>query len=60
MRVFRSIAYCFYGLLLFLALVFGYLYTQAEYEAVKKFYPDLTFWDYVILGDKLRITPKLD
>jgi predicted membrane protein len=54
----KTFAYSFYGLLLFLALVLGYLYTQAEYEAVKKFYPDLTFWDYVILGDKLRITPN--
>ena len=54
----RSMTLTFYGVMLLLALVFGYLYTQAEYEAVKKFYPDLTFWDYIILGDKLRITPN--
>ena len=28
-----------------------------EYQALRKFYPDLTFKDYLILHDKLRITP---
>jgi len=29
----------------------------AEYKAIKKYYPDLSFSEYLILNDKLRITP---
>jgi len=43
---------------LLLLFVFGYLCAQAEYEAIKKFYPNLTFWEYVLLHNKLRITPN--
>jgi len=39
-------------------LVIGYFWTMAEYEAVKKYYPNLTMWEYFILNDKLRITPN--
>jgi hypothetical protein len=30
----------------------------AKYEAVKKYYPNLTVWEYVLLEDRLRITPE--
>lgn len=54
----KEALYFLYGLGIFLLLVFGYLCTQAEYQAVKKFYPDLTFFEYFLLGDKIRITPN--
>ena len=36
----------------------AYLYLRLEYEATKKFYPDLTYIEFLILEDKLRITPN--
>lgn len=33
---------------------------NVEYNALRKFYPDLTFSEYLILQDKLRITPNGD
>ena len=44
------------------ALTFGLfiaccLHFKMEYEAVKKFYPEMTFIDYVLIKDHLRITP---
>lgn len=35
----------------------GALSYYYEYQAVKKYYPKISFVDYVILSDKLRITP---
>jgi len=46
--------------LFIIALIIGYYWTQAEFNAVKKYYPDLTMWEYFILNDKLRITPSGD
>ena len=31
---------------------------KAEYEVVKKYYPDMTMLEYVLINEKLRITPK--
>lgn len=33
------------------------LYMKAEFEALRKFYPELTFYDYCILGNKLKVIP---
>jgi len=42
-------------------LVFtGVICCNAQYQAVKKYYPSLTIWEYLILQDKLRITPERD
>lgn len=48
-------------LLIIVAMLFVFLSVFHEYhafEAVKKFYPNFTYWDYVFLGDKLRIIPE--
>lgn len=29
-----------------------------NYQAVRKYYPEMSMWDYFILSDKLRITPQ--
>jgi len=39
-------------------ILIGYLISMAEYEAVKKHYPNMTFYEYIILGNKIRITPS--
>lgn len=57
LQLFKTMAYLGYAILIFLAICCGYLYTRAEYEATKKFYPNLTFYEYIMLGDKLRINP---
>lgn len=33
------------------------LYACAEYQSLKKFYPDLTFSEYIILHDRLKVIP---
>jgi hypothetical protein len=38
-------------------LIFGIYVCYLEYQAVKKFYPRLTFSDYLILEDRLYIIP---
>ncbi len=43
--------------LLCVFIYIGYWFAQEEYKAIKKYYPELTFWEYFILHDKLRITP---
>ncbi len=53
----RWLTYTAYAVILLVMLVFGYLYAQAEYEALKKFYPELTFWEYMVLDRRIRITP---
>lgn len=40
----------------FLAIT-AYLACNVEYQAIKKYYPSLTLWEYFFLKDKLRITP---
>lgn len=35
----------------------GGIYFYTEYQAVKKYYPKITLMEYLILSDKLRITP---
>ena len=54
----RSFIVTFYLIVAVFTMLFGYLYIQIQYEAVKKFYPNLTFWECAILGSKLRITPN--
>ncbi len=33
---------------------------ECQYQAVLKYYPRLTRWEFVILMDKIRITPDAD
>lgn len=41
-------------------LVFAYWWINIQYQAVKKYYPNMTFMEYLILEDKIRITPDGD
>jgi len=41
-----------------LVCIMGFYAAKAEYEAVKNYYPDLTFWEYFLISDKIRITPR--
>jgi hypothetical protein len=34
----------------------GFLY--GRYLYTKQYYPNITYWDYVLIGDKLMIAPK--
>lgn len=34
--------------------------TYAEYVQVKKHFPNMTFWEYIVIGKKIRITPTGD
>jgi len=38
-------------------IAIGMIACTVEYQALRKYYPNLTFKDYLILHDKLRITP---
>lgn len=40
--------------IILLILLFGYS-SQLEYEAVKKYYPGMTYIEYLSLQDKLKI-----
>ena len=31
-------------------------YTQ--YQTIKKYYPELSYWEYIILHDKIRVIPE--
>lgn len=35
-------------------------WVYADYKAVEKYYPGMTFWEYTLIGSKLRITPGYD
>jgi hypothetical protein len=49
----------FVGIIFFIFIVFTiYISSLMQFEAVKKHYPNMTFLEYLILEDKLRITPK--
>ena len=47
-----------YVMLLIILILLGYLLFQAEYQVAKKYYPDMTMLEYVLINEKLRITPK--
>lgn len=40
------------------ALIIGASYEYHKFQAIKKYYPDLTYTEYLWLEDKLRITPN--
>ena len=46
------------GLIVGVVIAIIILYAKAEYHAVKKYYPLLTWVEYLMLNDKLRITPN--
>lgn len=37
--------------------IFSSFYTYYQYQAMCEYFPDLSFWDWIILHDKIRITP---
>jgi hypothetical protein len=39
------------------ALIIALWWFNAEYEAVRRYYPGLTKWEYFILQNKIRIVP---
>ena len=47
-----------YAILVIVVIMIGYILLQAEYQVVKKYYPDMTLLEYVLINEKLRITPK--
>lgn len=48
----------FIPMVIFLTLC-GAAVAYSEYAAVKKYYPEISFTDYLFIGDKLRITPEM-
>jgi hypothetical protein len=44
---------------LFVIIVIGAVvaYQYYEYTLVLKYFPNMSFWDYFFLQDKIRITP---
>lgn len=46
-----------FTLIIALLIVLWWFTFNAEYEAVRRYYPGLTKWEYFFLGDKIRITP---
>lgn len=47
-----------FAMIVMVFILIGYLFFIAEYEAIKKYYPDMTFMEYILINDKLRITPN--
>ena len=45
-------------ILLMIGLVIALWWFNAEYEAVSRYYPSLTKWEYFILQNKIRIIPE--
>lgn len=39
-------------------ILFAVSYEYWSYQSVKEYYPDLTYPKYLLLRDKLRITPN--
>ena len=50
--------YPFYILITVIIILIGYLISMAEYEAVKKHFPEMSFYEYVLTSKKIRIVPK--
>jgi hypothetical protein len=49
---------CFFIIILVCIFVLmGSAWIYCEYSIAKKYYPEITFMDYVFIGDKLKITP---
>lgn len=48
----------FIALVIFLTML-GALMIYYEYSAIKKYYPEMSFTDFIFLGDKIRITPEM-
>lgn len=38
----------------------GFWWFNENYQATRKYYPEMSMWDYMLLSDKLRITPQQD
>ncbi len=54
----EKMATTFYLVLILLCVAFCVIWFNVEYNAVKKYYPDITPWEYFVLQQKLRITPE--
>jgi hypothetical protein len=53
LMLFKQISIIFY-VVIFICLCF---YAKAKYDAMTKYYPGLSFIEYLLLHDVLRITP---
>ena len=40
-------------------LLICYLYSTLRYDAVTDYFPSMTYWEYMLIGDKIRITPEV-
>ena len=43
---------------LFIALFIALCWFESQYAAIRKYYPGMSRWEYFMLQDKIRITPK--
>ncbi len=41
-----------------IAMIIGFIIFDAKYNACRKFYPELSRMEYILLFDKLTITPR--
>jgi hypothetical protein len=46
------------GFFFFFLLIIIAVFSYWEYQAVKSYFPNMTLFEYFILGDKIRITPR--
>ena len=54
----KLLIYTFYILITVIIILIGYLISIAEYEAVKKHFPEMSFYEYVLTSKKIRIVTK--
>lgn len=40
-----------------ICLLIGFTWEYYQYELAREYFPGMTFWQFVVLGDKIRITP---
>ena len=54
----RMVGYIFiFPLVLCMVFLFGW-FVNEQYQATKKHFPEMTFWEYLLIGNSVRITPK--
>lgn len=54
MKQFAQIGFLFFAIVVILMII---AIASAQYNALKEYYPDLTIYEYVLLSNKMRITP---
>tara|TARA_R110000868_G_scaffold314560_1_gene575490 strand:+ start:790 stop:951 length:162 start_codon:yes stop_codon:yes gene_type:complete len=48
----------FYVLIVLFFLLLSAWAFEAEYQSVRKYYPGITLMEYILIKDKIRITPE--